>query len=39
MLKNTGLRQWPQNEAKSVFDENYPIKGGNVELKPLDKNE
>ena len=38
-LENTGLLHWPQKETKLVFDENYQIKGRNVELNPLYKNE
>ena len=39
MLKNTGPNQWPLRRTKLIFDKNYQIKGKNIELKSLQKNE
>ena len=39
MLKNTGLSPWPPNSTKLIFDKNYEIKGKDVELNSLQKNE
>ena len=38
-LKNTGIHDWPPNKTKLVFDQNYQIKGKNIELNSLAKNE
>ena len=38
-LKNTGVHDWPPNKTKLVFEQKYQIKGKNVELNSLAKNE
>ena len=39
ILKNTGLYTWPPRQTKLIFDKNSKLKGKDVELDSLDKNQ
>ena len=39
ILRNTGNNPWPQNSTKLIFDKQCQIKGKDVELNSLGKNE